>query len=203
MQKMRESVVIMLVMTFWLPMLAGAQASQPPISNEPVAGQQRGGSQMPGEQLSPDAQAKLTKKVQSALLRLPRLTGYDNIEFKLQGRTVVLLGQVRDASLQPDAERAVKKVEGVDNVVNNIEVLPPSPGDDRIRLLMRRALSSGPLFKYGVNQAYPAIRIIVNNARVTLEGVVDSEGDKNICTIKANQVPGVLSVTNNLRVVKP
>ncbi len=198
----KMSVAVLLVAIFCFSSLAVGQA-QPPISNEPATGQQSSGSQMRSEQLSPEAREKLIKKVQSALLKLPRLTQFDNIEFKLDGRSVTLLGQVRDSSLKPDAEKAVRKVEGVENVVNDIEVLPPSTTDYRLGLAVRRALSTGPLFKYAVNQATPSIRIIVKNARVSLEGVVDSEGDKTVATIKAQTVPGVLSVTNNLRVVKP
>src|SRR5581483_2407138 len=108
-------------------------------------------------------------------------------------------GQVARSSLKPDAERAVKKIEGVEKVVNNIEVLPPSPMDDQIRRAVREAIYNyGPLFKYA-NLPNPPIRIIVKSARVTLEGVVDTEADKGLCTMRANQVPSVLSVTNNLR----
>ena len=97
----------------------------------------------------------------------------------------------------------MKKIEGVEKVVNNIEVLPPSPLDDRLRRQVYNAIYDyGPLFKYKNNQVNPPIRIIVRNSRVTLEGVVDTETDKGLCTMRANQVPGVLSVTNNLRVVK-
>src|SRR5262249_21374083 len=123
--------------------------------------------------------------------------------FKLNGRTVTLTGQVLRSSLKPDAEYAVKKVEGVDKVINEIEVLPPGPTDMRIREQVRQAIYGyGPLFKYA-NLPNPPIRIIVKGARVTLTGVVDTETDKNLCTMRANQVSDALSVTNNLRVVKP
>jgi hyperosmotically inducible protein len=153
--------------------------------------------------LSPEAQQKLIKKIQSELLKLPNFDVFDNINFILQGRTVILQGQVAHSNLKPDAERAVKRIEGVDKVVNNIEVLPPSPVDDRLRRQLYDAIYNyGPFFKYKNNQVNPPIRIIVKNSRVTLEGVVDNETDKNQATLRANQVPGVLSVTNNLRVVK-
>ena len=158
---------------------------------------------MSGEALSPEAQAKLIEKVRKALLMLPYFGVFDNIDFRMQGRTVILQGQVANPALKPNAEGAVRKVEGVENVVNNIEVLPPSPVDQRLRRAIYRAVYSGPLARYGNDKVNPPIRIIVNNSRVTLEGVVDSESDKNLATIRANQVPGVLgSVTNNLRVVK-
>jgi hyperosmotically inducible periplasmic protein len=185
--------------------LAGAQAAQPPASNQTVTTPQDTGAQnqMQSEQVSPEAQQAIFKKIVHAIVMLPYYGVYDNIGFRLQGRTVILEGQVLRSSLKPDAERAVKKVEGVDKVVNNIEVLPPGPIDQRIREQVREAIYSyGPLFKYS-NMPNPPIRIIVKNARVTLTGVVDNETDKGLCTMRANQVHDVLSVTNNLRVVKP
>lgn len=166
---------------------------------------QAGAGQASGEPLSPEAQQKLIKKIQSAILKLPYFNVYDNIAFELQGRTVTLLGSVTSEHSQTkqDAERAVKRIEGVEKVVNNIEVLPPSPLDDRLRRQVYRAIYSyGPLFKYSNDKVNPPIRIIVKGGHVTLEGVVDTETDKNLCTLRANQVPGVFSVTNNLRVVK-
>ncbi len=175
----------------------------------PVFAQQSGSapsqSQMSSENLSPQAQAKMIKKIQSAIIKLPYFGVYDNIAFELRGRTVILLGSVTSehAQTKQDAERAVQKVEGVDKVVNNIQVLSPGPIDDRIRREVYRAIYSyGPLFKYSNDKNNPPIRIIVQSARVTLEGAVDSEADKNLCTLRVNQVPGVISVTNNLRVVK-
>jgi len=199
----RVALVVLVVMS--LAVAAAAQAAQPPTSNQSVSNQQASGAQSraPNETLSPAAQAKLIEKVRHALLLLPYFGVFDNIAFQLQGRTVILQGQVVQSILKPDAEKAVKKVEGVEKVVNNIEVLPPSPMDEQIRHRVYRAIYSyGPLFKYSNNKVNPPIRIIVKNARVTLEGVVDTETDKNLCTMRVNQVPSVLSVTNNLRVVK-
>jgi hyperosmotically inducible periplasmic protein len=162
-------------------------------------------SQMSSENLSPQAQEKLIRKIQSAIIKLPYFGVFDNIAFQLQGRTVILLGSVTSEHSQTkqDAERAVKKVEGVQNVVNNIQVLPPGPLDARLRREVYNAIYNyGPLFIYSNDKNNPPIRIIVSAARVTLEGQVNTEADKNLCTIRANQVPGVLSVTNNLRVVK-
>ncbi len=206
MHKPRYAVVV-LVITFCLPLLVAARPV-PPATSGPRAFEQQGGaaqSQMSSEALSPEAQAKLIKKIQSALLKLPYFGVFDNIAFQLQGRIVTLLGSVTSEHSQTrqDAERAVKKIEGVEKVVNNIEVLPPSPLDDRIRRQVYNAIYSyGPLFKYGNNKVNPPIRIIVKGGHVTLEGVVDNETDKGLCTLRANQVPDVFSVTNNLRVVK-
>ncbi len=173
----------------------------------PAFAQQNGAapSQMSSENLSPQAQAKLIKKVQSAILKLPYFGVYDNIAFQLQGRTVILLGSVTSehAQTKQDAERAVQKVEGVDKVVNKIQVQSPGPIDERLRREVYNAIYNyGPLFKYSNDKVNPPIRIIVQNARVTLEGVVNTETDKGLCTLRANQVSGVLSVTNNLRVAK-
>ncbi len=97
----------------------------------------------------------------------------------------------------------MKKIEGVDKVVNNIEILPPGGIDMRIREQVRQAIYEyGPLFKYS-NMPNAPIRIIVKNGRVTLVGVVNNETDKGLCGMRANQVSDALSVTNNLQVAKP
>jgi hyperosmotically inducible periplasmic protein len=193
--------LVVIIVTFCSSLTLGAATVAP--ASATVQQDNAAQSQATGQQLSPQERDKLIKKVTSALIKLPYITVFDNIEFILQGRTVILQGQVVNSVNKPDAEKAVKKVEGVENVVNNIEVLPPAPLDDRIRRQVYNAIYKyGPLFKYSTNKVNPQIRIIVKSSRVTLEGVVDSEGDKNLCTLRANQVPGVLSVTNNLRVVK-
>jgi hyperosmotically inducible periplasmic protein len=151
---------------------------------------------------SPKAVERITKEVRHELLMMPSFGVFDNIAYKVDGYNVTLLGQVTRPSLKSDAERAVKGIEGVEKVDNQIEVLPPSSMDDRLRLRLFRAIYEfAPLQKYelGVNKP---IRIIVKGGRVTLEGVVDNEGDKNIAGIRANTVSGTFSVTNNLRVVK-
>jgi len=153
--------------------------------------------------MSQDAQAKLEDRITKALLKLPRYGLYDNIEYKVNGRTVTLLGQVHVNSLKADAEKAVRKIEGVHNVVNDLTVLPPSPGDDRLRRLLTRAIYNYPgMVNYSAKAANPPIHIIVSNGNVTLTGVVNSEADKNTAGIRAQSVSGVLGVTNNLRVSK-
>jgi hyperosmotically inducible protein len=147
------------------------------------------------------AEIRIQREVRHELLMLPYFGVFDNIEFQVQGGTVTLLGQVSRPSLKSDAEGAIKHIEGVDHVVNKIEVLPPSPMDDRLRLQLFHAIYGFPaLEKYALGVQKP-IRIIVNSGRVTLEGVVDNEGDKNIAGIRANGISGIFSVTNNLRVV--
>jgi hyperosmotically inducible protein len=203
MRKTYSTIAIVILSGLFVTAAVG-QAGEPPVTNQPVTPQDSAPqTQMQSEQVSQEAQQAIANKVIHAIVMLPYYGVFDNIGFRLQGRTVILEGQVLTSSLKPDAERAVKKVEGVDKVVNNIEILPPGPLDQRIRERVRQAIYTyGPLFKYS-NMPNPPIRIIVKSARVTLTGVVDNETDKGLCTMRANQVSDVLSVTNNLRVVKP
>ena len=152
---------------------------------------------------SDPTEAKIAKEVRHELLMLPWYSLFDDLEYSVQGRTVTLSGSVtgEHAVTKSDAENAVKHIEGVDKVINNIEILPASPMDTRVREQMYAALSRGPLSRY-FWEAAPSIHIIVKNQRVTLKGIVNSEGDKNLATITANTVPSVFQVTNELRVVK-
>jgi len=151
-------------------------------------------------QPSPKVQERIIKEVRHELLMLPYFGVFDFIAFKVDGSTVTLLGEVVRPVLKSDAQNAVKHIEGVEKVDNQIEVLPPSSMDDRLRLQLFRAIYQYPaLQRYELGVQKP-IRIIVKNGRVTLEGVVDSEGDKNLAGIRANGVPGIFSVTNNLQV---
>jgi hyperosmotically inducible periplasmic protein len=154
-------------------------------------------------QVSEKAVQRIQKEVRHELLMLPYLGVFDNLAYKVDGYNVTLLGQVTRPSLKNDAERAVKQIEGVEKVDNQIEVLPPSTMDDQLRRRLYRAIyGSASLQKYALGVQQP-IRIIVKSGRVTLEGVVDNETDKNVAGIRANSVPGIFSVTNNLQVVKP
>lgn len=144
--------------------------------------------------------AGLYRQVDHQLKMLAYYSVFDNIEYRLRGYRVELLGQVVQPRLKSDAEAVVSRIEGVEGVINNIEVLPLSPNDDRIRLGCYRAIfMSAPMQKYAI-QPVPSIHIIVKNGNVTLVGYVDSESDKNIANIKANQVFGAFSVTNKLQV---
>ncbi|HEY2471109.1 MAG TPA: BON domain-containing protein [Terracidiphilus sp.] len=150
---------------------------------------------------SSPAQARIAREVRHELLMLPYFGVFDNIEYRVDADTVTLYGAVTRPVLKSDAENVVKHIEGVERVVNNIEVLPPSPMDDKLRLALFRAIYGYPsLEKYALGVQKP-IRIIVKNGHVTLEGVVDNESDKNLAGMRANGVPGIFSVTNNLRVV--
>jgi osmotically-inducible protein OsmY len=146
---------------------------------------------------------RIQREVRHELLMLPYFTVFDNIAYKVDGSTVTLLGQVVNPVLKSDAGNAVKRIEGVEKVDNQIEVLPLSPMDQRIRLHLFRAIYGYPaLQRYALGVQKP-IRIIVKNGHVTLEGVVDTEADKNIAGLRANGVPGIFSVDNNLRVEEP
>jgi len=143
---------------------------------------------------------KLYKEVRHQLVMLPWYSVFDNLAYQVDGDKVTLFGQVTRPVLKSDAETAVKSIEGVASVVNNIEVLPLSPMDDQLRRALYRAIYGDPgLSRYSI-QAVPSIHIIVKNGSVTLEGVVDNETDKNLANLRANQVPNVFSVKNNLAV---
>ncbi len=145
-------------------------------------------------------QENLVKEVRHQLLLLPYYSVFDNLLFKVEGDKVTLLGQVVRPTLKSDAENAVKSIEGVASVNNQIEVLPVSPMDDQLRRAVYRAIyGDAVLSRYGMS-ALPSIHIIVRNGNVTLEGVVDSESDKNLANLRASAVPNVFSVTNNLTV---
>lgn len=151
---------------------------------------------------SDKTQARLVKEVGHELRMLPYYTVFDNLVYKVDGDNVTLLGQVTKPTLKSDAGRVVKSIEGVEKVDNQIEVLPVSPNDDRIRVSVYRTLAGKPGLDRYFRQAMPSIHIIVKNGTVTLEGVVDSQGDKDRANIYTNGVHGVFKVTNNLQVVK-
>ena len=159
--------------------------------------------QKPASQNLGRAQNRLAEEVRHRLVMLPYYGVFDNLEYQIQGvDTVILSGQVTRPTLKSSAENVVRTLEGVGKVVNDLEVLPLSPSDDRIRLAVYRALYGHTgLDRYGL-RAVPPIHIIVKNGNVTLEGVVATEADKNLANIVANGAPGIFSVKNNLRVEK-
>jgi hyperosmotically inducible protein len=144
--------------------------------------------------------ARLTKQVRHELVTLPYLTVFDDLAFRIDGDSVTLFGSVTRPILKSDAQNVVRRIEGVKRVDNQITVLPPSPNDDRLRHALYRAIYGYPALNRYAMPVLKPIRIIVNNGNVTLEGVVDTQTDKNIVNIRANGVHGVFSVTNNLRV---
>ncbi len=178
------------------------------------------------EPATPDANQqailKTAKEVRKQIVTQPQYGVFDSIHFAIQDSTVILRGEVSRPSLKSSIERSVKKIEGVANVQNQIEVLPASPNDDRIRAAVYASIYRyPPLQRYTANRGRPvgasvartaggitndppigyhAIHIIVKNGNVTLTGVVDSEGDLALAGMRANSVPGVFSVDNNLQV---
>jgi hyperosmotically inducible periplasmic protein len=147
-----------------------------------------------------DVNYQTTKQIRKEILKLPYYGVFDNIAFDVKGDTVTLYGQVVRPTTKSDAARRVAKVEGIDRVVNKIEVLPLSGFDEGIRARTYRAVfSKGGLYRYAAG-TNPSLHIIVKNGKVTLEGVVATQGDKNLANIAASGVSGVFSVTNNLRV---
>jgi hyperosmotically inducible protein len=151
-------------------------------------------------QVPQNAEQRLQREVRHELLMLPYLNVFDNLSYKVEGYKVTLMGQVTQPVLKSDAENVVKRIEGVEQVDNQIEVLPTSPMDDSIRRKEYFAIYGYPsLQKYDMPVIKP-IRILVKNGHVTLDGVVDSQSDKDTAGIRANSVSGVFSVTNNLRV---
>src|SRR5687768_1336827 len=137
-------------------------------------------------------------QVRKKILMLPRYEVFDSINFRVNGDTVTLSGKVRNATNRKDAERSVKRVPGVGNVVNNIEVLPVGGFDESIRARLYQTLAqSGGLSRY-LWTTNPSVRLIVDRGHVSLEGFVANRGDYNTMNILANGVSGVFSVRNNL-----
>ena len=193
---MRKILAITLLLTgCWLNV--GAQTNAPQKDSSP----NQSAAPQSDRGISQKAEDRIIKEVRHELVMLPNLSLWDNLAYKVDGYKVTLLGQVRNASLKSEAENAVKHIEGVEQVDNQIQVLPPSPNDDRIRRAVARTIFDAPgLFPYAM-QSVPPIHIIVQGGNVTLEGVVNNEGDRNMAEIRAKQVPGVFSVTNHLQVV--
>ena len=185
-----------------------------------------------GASVAAQSQAKsTTEEIRKELLQLPYYGVFDFLAFSYNKGTVTLMGYGYHLGLKHDAERAVKRVSGVDTVVDKIDELPPSPNDDELRwkiyyaiyrdpFLSRYAPGGGMLWGHrhafggpfsplgpglfpGMEPAgdYP-IHIIVKNMRVTLIGVVDNDGDKTLAGMKARQVPGSFEVKNELMVEK-
>jgi len=179
----RSTVVVCVLALAWMPAAAQKHESADRIGGAP-------------------GQDRIAREVRHELVMLPYYGVFDNLAFTVNGGTVTLLGQVTRPTLKSDAENVVKRIEGVTRVENKIEVLPLSDMDWQTRRAEFRAIYSDPSFTKYAYQAIPPIHIVVDNGHVTLVGVVESEADKNLAGIRANQVPGVFSVTNNLVVAK-
>ncbi|HSE21331.1 MAG TPA: BON domain-containing protein [Pyrinomonadaceae bacterium] len=143
---------------------------------------------------------QLAQQVRHELVMLPYYGVFDNLAYSINGGTVTLYGQVVRASTRSDAEKAIKRLPGVTGVKNNIKVLPLSGFDNNIRGAVYRSIARmGGLYRY-LQGGNPSLHIVVDSGHVTLEGMVSSSSDKNLAYLAANQVGGIFSVTNNLRV---
>lgn len=146
--------------------------------------------------------ARIVRQVRHELVTLPYYGVFDWLEYEVTpDNTVILRGQVVRPSTKSDAEERVEDIDGVSKVVNQLEVLPLSPNDDRLRRALYRTIYGGnsPLFRYGM-QVVPSIHLIVNRGRATLKGVVATRGDANLAYIRARGVPGLFEVKNELQV---
>ena len=144
--------------------------------------------------------SRVERRVRHELVTLPFYSVFDNLSFKVDGNKVTLMGQVTRPSLKNTAEKTLKNIEGIDEIDNQIEVLPNSPNDDRIRVAAYRAIYGQSAMQRYQLQAVPPIHIIVKNGDIELVGVVATEGEKNIAGVQAQGVNGAFKVTNNLRV---
>lgn len=155
----------------------------------------------------PDNESQLARQVRHALLTLPYYSVFDDLYFNLNGSVVTLGGECPPETpwdIRSEAAAAVKGVKGVTQVVNNIKLLPLSPMDWQIRRAEVKAIygDSSIGTRYGY-QALPSIHIIVDNGHVTLTGVVDNDFDNTLIRTRANTVPNVFSVNDNLVVLHP
>jgi hyperosmotically inducible protein len=149
-----------------------------------------------------NAPQDLTARVRHELVMIPYYSVFDDLSYRVDNGVVTLMGEVTQPVVKNDAERSVKHLAGVTQVIDNIRVLPLSSFDNKIRMAEYRSIYGfGGLYRYGTG-TQPSIHIIVENGHVTLVGVVDNQSDKNVANIRANTVPGVFSVTNDLRVVE-
>ena len=179
-------------------------AWQNPQGSAPATTAPNTQSASPSTQNAPLSQKgidRIVKEVHHELVMLPFYGVFDNLAYKVSpDGTVTLLGQVSRPTLKSDAENVVKRIEGVERVDNQLKVLPVSPNDDRIRRAVYRAIYGNEVLSQYALRAVPPIHIVVENGNVTLEGVVARQMDKQIAEMQAKSVPGVFSVTDNLRV---
>ncbi len=179
----------LLFLSVFLLVAFGANASSLGTSRSQASNEARGTDE-----------SSIVREVHHQLVMLPFYTLFDNLEYKVEGSKVTLMGEVVRPTLKDDAASAVKRVRGVETVDNQIKVLSLSPMDDQTRRAEYRAIYSQPNLQMYAMQSVPPIHIIVDHGHVTLEGVVARQADKDAAGIAANGVPNVFSVTNNLRV---
>ena len=179
----------------------------------------------PGQAASQEDTLRVVQQVQKKLAGLSTQSVFDWLTFDIKNGVLTLNGYASRPVLKDDAGRAVKNIEGITSVNNQIKVLPYSPNDDRVRAEVYNRIYTYPsLRKYNANQGslgraigpgnsialaaggitnspplgFHAIHIIVNNGKVTLYGVVLNKSDSQVAGIQANTAPGAFSVTNDL-----
>lgn len=206
--KNEELCFLMLALSLALPVYARSAAQQDAKASVATAQQEQSPEAIPALPAHKDKTApsneedRISREVRHELVMQPYYTLWDWLAYRVNGTTVELLGDAVNSALASDAANSVKHIEGVEKVINHINQLPPSSMDDRIRHEVARAIFSfGSLSRYSWS-AVPSIHIIVSGGRVRLEGIVDSQGDKDAANVCANGVAGVFQVTNNLRVVR-
>ena len=191
---MKKSLLVVVVLPLLLSMTILSTILSMPALASPVPQDRQ-----PAGALSQKSIDRIYKEVRHELVMLSYYGVFDNLAYKVDpDGTVTLLGQVVRPVLKSDAENAVKRIEGVEKVVNNIEVLPTSINDDRIRRAAYRAIYGNEVLSEYQLRAVPPIHIIVKNGHITLEGAVARRMEKQIAGMQANGVQGVFSVTNNL-----
>ena len=192
---MKVTCSVLLVIALMLCIQSPAMAQSAGSSNASSASRDQ------GNKLIPAALDRITREVRHELLLLPYYGVFDNLAYQVQpDGTVTLQGSTVRPTTKSDAENAVKRIEGVEKVVNNIDVLPTSPNDDQIRRAVYRAIYGNDVLSQYALRAVPTIHIIVKNGNVTLEGAVARQMDKQVAEMQAKSVSGVFSVTNNLKV---
>lgn len=153
------------------------------------------------QSFAPKASLSIEQKANKELRKLPRYSVFDHIVVSVNGSTVTLSGKVHSLGTKNLAASFVKDIDGVREVINNIDELPPSSFDDRIRReAYRTFVNRGPGQYF--SEINPDVRIIVEHGRITLEGFVARQSDSDLLNILANSVNGVFQVTNNLVVGK-
>lgn len=205
--KSRNSYTLILALLLALPACARSSAQQSNLAPE-------AGTQPPTQEAIPALPARkpknapvneedrITREVRHELVMQPYYTIWDWLSFRVSGSTVELIGDAYSVGLKRDAVNTVKHIEGVESVIDRINQLPPSPMDDRIRHRVARAIFDWDgLSRYSWS-AVSSIHIVVSGGRVRLEGIVDTQSDKDVAGLRANGVPGVFQVTNNLRVIR-
>jgi hyperosmotically inducible protein len=198
----RLCALLLILATLTLAVAQNSATAPPPANNSQQ--QTVPGASEHGTGLSQRGLERLVKEVRHELVMLPRYGVFDDLSYKVDpDGTVTLMGYVADPTLKSDAENVVKRIEGVEKVNNQIQVLPVSPNDDRLRRALYRAIYGNEVLSQYALRAVPPIHIIVNNGHATLTGVVARQMDKQIAEIQAKSVPGVFSVTDNLQVEEP